>query len=411
MGYKSAFDVRAKEIMTRAPFTMYKWNRLTSAIGCMKDMEIHELPVVDRKNKLVGLLTLDGVLRRGKREANARVNSAMTKPPLLHEDSSLPEIAKTLIENDYRAVPIVDDNRIIVGIVTRTDVVKAMKGIKERFVEKRLEEVMAKELSVVHEEDTIPEVRAIMRRMKVPTLPVVNSDGILIGVIGEKDISNFFEIDWENEDVGEYVGEQIPVDSNVWSFMSEPAIYLRPNDTVGDAIDKMLENDISSVVIVENMIPIGMIRKWDIVNMLTLLEKKDMIYVQISGLRGKEQIVYDVIYDIIQKHVRKIGERFKVYGITMVVREYGLGKGKKYSIHARLHTPFGIFSSQTYDWDIFIAVDDLMTNFVSRISKIKEGRQPKHRLMGTESVKEWRAIADAAYTLPDYYLEGTEEVV
>ncbi len=404
----SANDVHAKDIMSKKPLTMHKWDRLSAAVGHMANHDMHELPIVDKHDRLVGLLTMDEVMRRGKRDVNATINSAMTSPPVVHEETPLPELANIMLTNGYRAVPVVNKGNRVLGIVTRTDVVKVMRNIKERFVNEKLEDVMKKPIEVVHEHDGIPEVRAMMRRLKVPTIPVIDSLGHVSGVIGEKDISRFMDCDWNSEDAGEYAGNDVRIRSDVWSFMSDPAITLGPNDTVADAIEKMLYFDISSIVVAVNGIPIGMIRKYDIMKLLAGLEKRDMIYVQITGLRAKEQIVYDIVYDIIQKHLHKLGERLEVYGLTMVIHPYGAGKGRKFSVHAQLHTPVGMYTAQTYDWDLFIAIDDLMTNLVERTSRVKHYHEPKHRLTGTPWVKQARAIADSAYDLPNYYLDGTE---
>ena len=81
-------------------------------------------------------------------------------------------------------IPVVDDNRYLVGIVTNRDL------RFERNMDKRIDEVMTKENLVTTNQSTDLEAAAqILQHHKIEKLPVVDKEGKLIGLVTYKDIT------------------------------------------------------------------------------------------------------------------------------------------------------------------------------------------------------------------------------
>ncbi|RME77256.1 CBS domain-containing protein [Candidatus Woesearchaeota archaeon] len=101
---------------------------------------------------------------------------------------------------------------------------------------------------------------------------------------------------------------EVPVEA----VMTVTVETLKPEDTLDKAIDKMLSNDISGLVIVNDKEePVGMLTKRDLLEQVLLEEKhKDNVSVIISSRKGlvDKQVIEEEIKKFIERHEREIGE-------------------------------------------------------------------------------------------------------
>ena len=89
-----------------------------------------------------------------------------------------------IAEYKIGGIPVVDDNRYLVGIVTNRDL------RFERNMDKRIDEVMTKENLVTTNQSTDLEAASqILQYHKIEKLPVVDKEGKLIGLVTYKDIT------------------------------------------------------------------------------------------------------------------------------------------------------------------------------------------------------------------------------
>jgi len=100
----------------------------------------HHIPVVDN-NKLVGMVSLidfmyniagAGINDDHKIYTELQVKDIMSQKPFyLTTTSTIVDAAKVLSEGNYRAIPILEDNRLV-GIVSTADLIKyALNGSEE----------------------------------------------------------------------------------------------------------------------------------------------------------------------------------------------------------------------------------------------------------------------------------------
>jgi CBS domain-containing protein len=101
------------------------------------------------------------------------------------------EAARLMREQHVGCLIVVDEmaiGRVPVGMLTDRDIVTEIvaKGVDPRRL--RVEDAMSAEPAVADEEDTVLDVLAAMRRKGVRRLPVVNSCGVLQGVLALDDV-------------------------------------------------------------------------------------------------------------------------------------------------------------------------------------------------------------------------------
>jgi len=113
-----------------------------------------------------------------------RSESGMIIDPItLHEEAIIGDALRLMKENKIGGIPIVDNNQILVGILTNRDL--RFESNKRR----KVSEVMTRENLVTAPEGTdLKKAEKILQKYKIEKLPVVNKQGKLIGLITYRDI-------------------------------------------------------------------------------------------------------------------------------------------------------------------------------------------------------------------------------
>lgn len=142
-----------------------------------------------------------------------KANDIMTKKVIiLTPDMGIVEAAKILMENHINGAPVLDKEGNIVGILCRDDLISQQKKlplpsyfvvldgiiplISPRHIEKEMDKIAAtnvehamtaKPITVTPETD-IEVVASLMVDKKIHTLPVIDSNGSLVGIVGKEDV-------------------------------------------------------------------------------------------------------------------------------------------------------------------------------------------------------------------------------
>ncbi|RDI34344.1 CBS domain-containing protein [Lentzea flaviverrucosa] len=119
--------MRARDIMTSPVITVTPAVPLKGAAALMVSHGFTALPVVDDDKRLVGIIT-EADLVRGKylEETGTVVADVMTTPAVAMDAAAPAEVlARVMVDDQRRCVPIVDGSTVI-GIVTRRDLVRVI---------------------------------------------------------------------------------------------------------------------------------------------------------------------------------------------------------------------------------------------------------------------------------------------
>lgn len=101
---------------------------------------------------------------------------------------SLADAAKEMWENDCGALPIVEDGRKVVGMITDRDICMAT-AIRDRTPSAiPVQEAMNRIVYAAQAEEDIEQALQTMREHKVRRLPVLNLEGELQGMVSMNDI-------------------------------------------------------------------------------------------------------------------------------------------------------------------------------------------------------------------------------
>ena len=141
------------------------------------------------------------------------VQDIMTREVItVTEDMEIVAAAKILMDNHINGAPVVNETGQVVGILCRDDLISQQKKLplpsffvvldgiiplsSSKHMEKEMEKIAATTVEhamtpdpiTVSEDTSIEEVASMMVDKKIHTIPVLDKDDLLVGVIGKEDI-------------------------------------------------------------------------------------------------------------------------------------------------------------------------------------------------------------------------------
>jgi len=121
----------------------------------------------------------------------------VTKVITAHVDDPLSVVEGKFRSHGIRHLPVVDDQKRVVGMFTQRDLLRCMPPRKtdegyvfdkeqlDRFI---LKYVMAKDPVILSPEDTLSHVVDIMARDKFGCIPIASADRVLAGIVTQIDV-------------------------------------------------------------------------------------------------------------------------------------------------------------------------------------------------------------------------------
>jgi CBS domain-containing protein len=172
-----------RRIMSEAVLSISVHEPVTEALRLFADYPLHHLPVVDESG-LVGMLSSADMLKlehfipkSGSQAATAllndrfRIDTIMRRPVIsARPDDTIADAAASMATHGIHALPVVNENNHLVGIVTTTDIVAALlHGIR---LKPGLEQHAASR------QPTELEMRRVIEAAESATLNGTDADGI-----------------------------------------------------------------------------------------------------------------------------------------------------------------------------------------------------------------------------------------
>lgn len=131
------------------------------------------------------------------------VDRSMTRDVItILEDATVLEAKASLDKHHIHHLPVVDEKRRLLGVVTDRDVRSALpSGVfdneetareRERILTLKVREIMTRNPVTVSPTDTLEDVLLLMERVPVGAIPVVDEDRKVLGIISTRDLMRAF---------------------------------------------------------------------------------------------------------------------------------------------------------------------------------------------------------------------------
>jgi CBS domain-containing protein len=142
------FEMLVQDVMTREVISIPKYENIMHVANILSEKNISGLPVVDKERHVIGIVTQADILSMvGVRKENTLkdllrhllgeqlperrmgeyVGDIMTSSvDTIKPHATIAEATRIMDERRIRRLPVVDDNNVLIGIITRADILKAV---------------------------------------------------------------------------------------------------------------------------------------------------------------------------------------------------------------------------------------------------------------------------------------------
>jgi CBS domain-containing protein len=370
----------AGDLMTARPITLPRDAPLSQALGIMRTRRIHEIPVVQNR-RFVGMVTFDSIARRINVPLSTKLEHLMQLPPIVEPETLYPDLSEQLLATGMRAAPVTGPKNELLGVVSRTDLVRALPGIP-LLAERRVDEVTAPLSLVLKERDPVRILlgQDALRLLENHPLPVVNRTGSLSGAIGIADLGEILwrptfqgHRDVENRgDVGEI---------EVRTIMHSPAVTVPRGTSTGAAARLMSQERVSSVFLVDNGRPIGIVSQADLIGLAVggaapSGGRLGDVFVQIQGLRASgDPAILAEIDQVVTRGLRRIARYVHPVLLNVHFQPHASHRTGEASVQGRLITDHEILHASRTGWNFYAALNELLGELETQARRQKEERR------------------------------------
>lgn len=191
-------EVLPREVNIQTKFTRNITINVPIASAAMDTVTTSQMAIAMAREGGIGVLHKNMTIAEQAREVRKvkRAESGMILDPVtLFSDASVRDAKASMKEHSIGGIPIVDDDKKLIGIVTNRDL------RFEKNDERPITEVMtSKNLVTVGEGTSLTEAEGILQKNKIEKLPVVDKAYALVGLITFRDITKLTQKPIANKD-------------------------------------------------------------------------------------------------------------------------------------------------------------------------------------------------------------------
>jgi CBS domain-containing protein len=370
--------------MTARPSTLPHDAPIAKALGLMRSRGFHEIPVL-RKSRLIGMITFESIARRVSRALDTKVEHILILPPLVTPGTELPEIAEELLATGLRAAPVVGAKGELLGIVSRTDIVRALTGLPD-VSRTRVEEISRSADFLVHETDECRQLIGQIRLLEEHPLPVLDRKERLVGAVGVADLGSVL---WRPVTGGKRDARagRPALDVRVGSIMHSPAITVPTGTPASEAARLMTRERVSSVFVVEPGRAPRVVGQSQLLQLVvgqkrgrSAAKGVEDVYVEITGLRGSgDPGLLAEIDHLVATGLRRIAQHVRPTLLSLHFAPHATHRTSDLTVEARLHTDAGIFYASHTGWNLMVGVSDLLEELAGQTQRVREARRQRGR--------------------------------
>jgi len=260
--------LRVQDVMNRNHPTIYPDELATKARAFLRDLKLRILPVVGDNKQLLGVVSRNDVMTISSSVSVMRVKGIMSVARFRATmDMDTAQAAREMVRLDEWYVPVVKSQHddAYCGVLGLEHIIRVLYDKKVARLKVPLSDVMSTEQLFICSPDD--EADNIWHRMKERSFAAcpVVARGKPVGIVTQQNLIESGAI----FPAFEAKKGRFKNPSTIITIMRTPALSLKPYNTVGDAAKLMLEKDIGRMPIVDNRGQlVGIVDREDVVKAL-----------------------------------------------------------------------------------------------------------------------------------------------
>lgn len=276
-------------LFTRQTVCVTQDESIIDAAKLMSNRNFRHLPVVTKSSKAIGIISAQDIvdslnLSLQSYSSTGQIKDSLSIPIqkimspgiiVVEPGDGLTEIIKKLVYHNIGALPVVNEQGIVQGIITLRDLI-ALVGMSSNPLKVRVSEIMNTNITTISLEEPFIKAVQLMSQRRVRRLPVLSSKNKLMGVITNKDVLRYLvETTAYKKEEQEHIEDSASREFNIpiADLMTKDVITINEEDDLRVAASRMMIFGVGGLV-VEGMRTleekIGLITERDIIRTLSM---------------------------------------------------------------------------------------------------------------------------------------------
>lgn len=339
--------MKVSDIMVADVASVASEDTVAKAFSVMIDRSVNQLPLVDEGGRYAGMVFAKHLLSSSA-QPTSKLKGHAVSTQALRPDDDVEKAAKMVLGSGNRALPVVESNGRLVGIVSETDIAQTAD-----FGHATVDEVMSGAI-VIEEGTSLADAMSKMRRYNISRLPVISEKGVLRGVINILDAASIAATPKERTSRSAGISgakSKVQGDVKVKDIMRR-AVSVERGTKMNDLSEHFKRNE--EIVIVGDGRPMGIVTPKDALELI--LPKNDGPAIHMAHLEDDRD--RREIEGHLARFIKKI--QGKLGDIQSVVVYADKHKTRKYSVRCRLMTARGVINAKAVGYDPTSAAKELV---------------------------------------------------
>ncbi|MFH1520762.1 MAG: CBS domain-containing protein [Candidatus Micrarchaeota archaeon] len=276
--------------------------------------------IVTKKGRYYGIIDHHSLRRSMKEPHNTKCETMVVRPPVLFETAHIFDRMDAFLTGHFKALPVINKEHKPIGITTRVELLKEM--IKYRMIPAlSVSEMMSSPVYTIDNGETVGIAKRAIKDKKARRLVVTNK-GNLLGVVSTYDLSVWASMpNAYSSGRRDIKTTQTNIDViKISEFFRPDVALVQEGSTVERTVKKMIEKQVSTVIVVAEGKPVGIISALDIFKKVHDMTNEDII-INVSGLSENEMHQYDYIINKVGHVLEKFRKVFNIRNCNVHIKK------------------------------------------------------------------------------------------